>query len=37
VGAQYKFGSLAVRAEFERFNAAGEHPSLLTLGLTWSF
>lgn len=36
-GAQYKFGSLAVRAEFERFNAAGEHPSLLTLGVTWSF
>lgn len=36
-GAQYKFGSLAVRAEYERFNAAGEHPALLSLGLTWSF
>jgi opacity protein-like surface antigen len=37
IGAQYKFGSLAVRAEYERFNAAGEHPSLLTLGVTRSF
>jgi opacity protein-like surface antigen len=36
-GAQYKVGSLAVRAEYERFNAAGEHPRLLSLGLTWSF
>jgi opacity protein-like surface antigen len=36
-GAQYRFGSLAVRAEYERFNAAGEHPTLLSLGLTWSF
>jgi hypothetical protein len=35
--AQYRFGSLAVRAEYERFNAAGEHPTLLSLGLTWSF
>lgn len=36
-GAQYKFGSWAVRTEYERFNAAGEHPSLLSLGVTWSF
>ena len=37
VGAQYKFGPLAVRAEYERFNAAGGHPSLLSAGITWTF
>jgi hypothetical protein len=37
VGAQYKFGSWAVRAEYERFNAAGGNPSLLSAGITWSF
>jgi opacity protein-like surface antigen len=37
VGAQYKFGPVAARAEYERFSAAGEHPSLLAVGLTWSF
>jgi hypothetical protein len=26
-----------VRAEYERFNAAGENPSLLSAGITWSF
>lgn len=36
-GAQYKLGSWAVRAEYERFNAAGEHPNLLSLGFTWTF
>ncbi len=36
-GAQYKIGSLAVRAEYERFNAAGGNPSLLSAGITWSF
>jgi opacity protein-like surface antigen len=36
-GAQVKFGSLAVRAEYERFNAAGGNPSLFSLGLTWTF
>jgi hypothetical protein len=36
-GAQYKVGSWAVRFEYERFHAAGENPSLLSLGLTWSF
>jgi hypothetical protein len=29
VGAQYRFGSWAVRGEYERFNAAGGNPSLL--------
>jgi hypothetical protein len=37
VGAQYKFGSWAVRAEYERFTAAGGNPSLLSAGITWSF
>jgi opacity protein-like surface antigen len=36
-GAQFKFGSWAVRAEYERFSAAGEHPSLLSAGITWTF
>jgi opacity protein-like surface antigen len=35
-GLQYKFGAWAVRAEYERYNAAGEHPNLMSLGLTWS-
>lgn len=37
VGAQVKFASLALRAEYERFDAAGANPSLVSLGLTWSF
>jgi opacity protein-like surface antigen len=37
VGAQYRFGALAVRTEYERFNAAGANPGLVTLGLTWTF
>jgi len=37
VGAQVKFGAWAVRAEYERFNSAGENPSLLSAGVTWTF
>lgn len=37
VGIQYRFGSWAARGEYERFDAAGENPSLLSAGLTWSF
>jgi hypothetical protein len=37
VGAQYRVGSWAVRAEYERFNAAGGNPSLLSAGITWTF
>jgi hypothetical protein len=37
VGAQYRFGSWAVRAEYERFNAAGGNSSLLSAGITWVF
>jgi photosystem II stability/assembly factor-like uncharacterized protein len=36
-GVQYKLGSWAVRAEYERFNAHGAHPSLLSLGIAWTF
>jgi hypothetical protein len=36
-GAQFKFGSLPVRGEYERFSAAGGNPSLFSLGLTWTF
>ncbi len=36
-GAQLKFGSLAARAEYERFTAAGAHPNMITLGLIWKF
>jgi hypothetical protein len=37
VGAGFKFGAWSVRAEYLRFNAAGENPSLVTLGATWTF
>jgi opacity protein-like surface antigen len=37
VGAQFKLGSWALRAEYERFTAAGENPSLATVGVTWTF
>jgi hypothetical protein len=37
VGAQLKFGSLAVRAEYARFDVAGGSPGLLTVGLTKTF
>jgi Outer membrane protein beta-barrel domain len=37
VGAQYRFGSWAVRTEYERFNATGGNPSLLSAGITWTF
>jgi opacity protein-like surface antigen len=36
-GVQFRFDAWAVRAEYERFNAAGEIPHLLSFGLTWSF
>jgi len=37
VGAQYRFGPWAVRVEYERFNAGGGNPSLLSAGMTWTF
>jgi opacity protein-like surface antigen len=36
-GAQFKLGSWALRAEYERFDAAGGHPGLATVGVTWTF
>ena len=32
-----KFGAWAVRAEYERFNAAGGNPTLVSLGIMWIF
>jgi|HubBroStandDraft_2_1064218.scaffolds.fasta_scaffold49829_3 opacity protein-like surface antigen len=37
LGAQYKISTVAIRTEYERFDSAGEHPSVWTLGLTWTF
>lgn len=37
VGAQYRLASWAVRVEYERFNAGGGNPSLLSAGITWTF
>jgi|HubBroStandDraft_1064217.scaffolds.fasta_scaffold53444_3 hypothetical protein len=34
---QYIIGSLGIRAEYERFEAAGGSPGLLTAGVTWTF
>jgi opacity protein-like surface antigen len=36
-GVQYKLGAFGVRGEYERFNAAGGNPYLLSLGATWTF
>jgi opacity protein-like surface antigen len=36
-GVQFKLGSAAVRGEYERFNAAGGNPDLVSLGATWTF
>ncbi|MDE2294315.1 MAG: outer membrane beta-barrel protein [Gammaproteobacteria bacterium] len=37
IGAQVDWGPLAVRAEVERFSAAGEHPSLAAIELLFRF
>ncbi|HUD25826.1 MAG TPA: outer membrane beta-barrel protein [Burkholderiaceae bacterium] len=36
-GVQYRLGSWALRGEYERFDAAGGTPSLISLGLAWTF
>lgn len=36
-GLQWTLGRWAVRGEYERFNAGGGHPSLLTVGVAWMF
>lgn len=37
VGAQIKLGSGALRAEYKQFIAAGSHPGVLSVELTWNF
>ena len=34
-GLQWKLGSWAIRGEYERFDAAGANPSLLSIGMTY--
>jgi opacity protein-like surface antigen len=34
-GLQWKLGDWAVRGEYERFDAAGANPSLLSIGMTY--
>lgn len=36
-GAQLKFASIAIRAEYERIHASTGDPDMLSLGLTWGF
>lgn len=36
-GVQAKMGSFAVRAEYERIDATGGNPDLLSVGVTWTF
>ena len=36
-GVQLKLGNWAIRGEYERFTALGEHASLASVGVTWSF
>jgi opacity protein-like surface antigen len=35
-GVQWSFGNWAVRGEYERFDALGQHPDLLSVGVTWT-
>lgn len=36
-GVEWKLGDWAIRGEYERFTALGEHPNLVSVGATWSF
>ena len=36
-GAQWQFGNLGLRAEYERFTAYGGHPDLVSVGVIWTF
>lgn len=36
-GAQARFGSVAIRAEYEQISASGGNPSLFSVGATWRF
>lgn len=35
-GVQWSFGDWAVRGEYQRFAALGEHPDMLSVGVTWT-
>ncbi len=37
VGGQLNFGSLAVRAEYERFKTSEGNPDMLSIGVSWTF
>jgi OOP family OmpA-OmpF porin len=37
LGGQVRWGSLAVRAEFERFRAGGARPEFVSVGVNWTF
>ncbi|MFO1427462.1 MAG: outer membrane beta-barrel protein [Steroidobacteraceae bacterium] len=37
VGAQFSLGSLAIRAEYERYRTDVGQPDLLSVGLSWTF
>jgi Outer membrane protein beta-barrel domain len=37
VGVQYRLGPVAIRGEYERFDTSDFNPTLLSLGLTWTF
>jgi hypothetical protein len=37
LGAQYKFGPLAIRTDYEYFESAGAHPTVWSLGFTFTF
>jgi opacity protein-like surface antigen len=37
LGAQLNFGSLAIRAEYERFQTDSGDPDLISLGVSWTF
>lgn len=36
-GLQYRLGPVALRGEYQRFGAAGAHPEIVALGVSWSF
>ena len=37
VGVQYRLGPIGIRGEYERFDTSNANPTLLSLGLTWTF
>lgn len=37
IGAQYRFGSVGVRAEYQKITASEAKPDLISVGVTWNF